>query len=50
VRHQTRKGHKSDDDLVFFFKWIDLHTPSDLEFHAVSGLDRHGTIVHLVSV
>ncbi len=34
VLHQTRKTHKGSDVLAFF-KWIDLHTPSDLEIHVV---------------
>jgi len=34
VLHQTRKSHKGTDVLAFF-KWIDLHTPQDLEIHVV---------------
>lgn len=34
VLHQTRKTHKGTDVLAFF-KWIDLHTPRDLEIHVV---------------
>ncbi|MBS1849267.1 MAG: IS630 family transposase [Actinobacteria bacterium] len=34
VLHQTRKSHKSADVLAFF-KWIDLHTPRDLQIHVV---------------
>lgn len=34
VLHQTRKTHKGSDVLTFF-KWIDLHTPKDLEIHVV---------------
>ncbi len=34
VLHQTRKTHKSADVLAFF-RWIDLHTPRDLEIHVV---------------
>lgn len=34
VIHQTRKAHKSSD-VLSFFKWIDLHTPRDLEIHVV---------------
>ncbi len=34
VFHQTRKKHKGED-VVSFFKWIDLHTPRDLEIHVV---------------
>ena len=34
VLHQTRKSHKGADVLAFF-KWIDLHTPRDLEIHVV---------------
>lgn len=34
VLHQTRRSHKSADVLAFF-KWIDLHTPRDLEIHVV---------------
>ncbi len=30
----TRKSHKATDVLAFF-KWIDLHTPRDLEIHVV---------------
>lgn len=30
----TRKSHKASDVLAFF-KWIDLHTPRDLEIHVV---------------
>ena len=34
VIHQTRKSHKGADVLAFF-KWIDLHTPRDLDIHVV---------------
>ena len=34
VIHQTRKSHKGTDVLAFF-KWIDLHTPRDLDIHVV---------------
>ena len=34
VLHQTRKTHTSKDVLAFF-KWIDLHTPRDLDIHVV---------------
>ncbi len=34
VLYQTRKSHKGTDVLAFF-KWIDLHTPRDLEIHVV---------------
>ena len=34
VLHQTRKTHTSKD-VLGFFKWIDLHTPRDLEIHVV---------------
>lgn len=34
VLHQTRKTHTSTDVLAFF-RWIDLHTPRDLEIHVV---------------
>ncbi|MCB1030955.1 MAG: IS630 family transposase [Microthrixaceae bacterium] len=34
VLHQTRKSHKGADVLAFF-KWIDVHTPQDLEIHVV---------------
>jgi len=34
VIHQTRKSHKGSDVLAFF-KWVDLHTPRDLEIHVV---------------
>jgi hypothetical protein len=34
VIHQTRKSHKGTDVLAFF-KWVDLHTPRDLEIHVV---------------
>lgn len=34
VLHQTRKKHTGKDVLAFF-KWIDLHTPRDLEIHVV---------------
>jgi transposase len=34
VIHQTRRSHKGKDVLAFF-KWIDLHTPRDLEIHVV---------------
>lgn len=30
VIHQTRKSHKGSDVLAFF-KWIDLHTPQELD-------------------
>ena len=34
VLHQTRKSHASTDVLAFF-KWIDLHVPTDLDIHVV---------------
>lgn len=34
VLHQTRKRHTSDDVLAFF-KWIDLHVPKELDVHVV---------------
>ncbi len=34
VLHQTRKRHTANDVLAFF-KWIDLHTPRHLEIHVV---------------
>jgi transposase len=34
VIHQTRRTHKGADVLAFF-KWIDLHTPRELEIHVV---------------
>jgi transposase len=34
VLHQTRKKHTANDVLAFF-KWIDLHVPADLEVHVV---------------
>jgi len=34
VLAQTRKRHTGDDVLAFF-KWIDLHTPADLDVHVV---------------
>ena len=34
VLHQTRKTHTSKDVLAFF-RWIDAHTPRDLEIHVV---------------
>ncbi len=34
VLHLTRKRHTGTDVLAFF-KWIDLHTPRDLEIHVV---------------
>lgn len=34
VLHQTRKRHTANDVLAFF-KWIDLHTPRDLDVHVV---------------
>ena len=34
VIHQTRRSHKGVDVLAFF-KWIDLHTPRELEIHVV---------------
>jgi transposase len=34
VIHQTRPSHNGKDVLAFF-KWIDLHTPRDLEIHVV---------------
>jgi transposase len=34
VLHQTRKRHTSNDVLAFF-KWIDLHVPRNLEVHVV---------------
>ena len=35
VLHQTRKRHTGQDVLAFF-KWIDLHTPRHLEVHVIS--------------
>ena len=34
VLHQTRKRHTGDDVLAFF-KWIDLHVPRHLDVHVV---------------
>jgi transposase len=34
VLHQTRRRHTADDVLAFF-KWIDLHVPRHLEIHVV---------------
>ena len=34
VLHQTRKRHTANDVLAFF-KWIDLHVPHDREIHVV---------------
>lgn len=34
VLHRTRKRHTANDVLAFF-KWIDLHVPRDLEVHVV---------------
>ena len=34
VLHQTRKTH-AGKDVLSFFKWIDLHTPRELEIHVV---------------
>ncbi len=34
VLHQTRKRHSANEVLAFF-KWIDLHTPLPLEVHVV---------------
>ena len=34
VLHQTRRRHTANDVLAFF-KWIDLHVPRDLEVHVV---------------
>jgi len=34
VLHQTRKRHTAND-VLGFFKWIDLHVPRDLEVHVV---------------
>jgi transposase len=34
VIHQTRRAHAGKDVLAFF-RWIDLHTPRDLEIHVV---------------
>ena len=34
VLHQTRRRHTAEDVLAFF-KWIDLHVPRDLEVHVV---------------
>lgn len=34
VLYQTRKKHTANDVLAFF-KWIDLHVPSDLDVHVV---------------
>lgn len=34
VLHQTRDSHTGKDVLAFF-KWINLHTPQDLEIHVV---------------
>ena len=35
VLHQTRKRHTGNDVLAFF-KWIDLHTPRHLDVHVIS--------------
>ena len=35
VLHQTRKHHTGQDVLAFF-KWIDLHTPCHLQVHVIS--------------
>ena len=34
VLHHTRKSHTGEDVLAFF-KWIDMHTPKGLEVHVV---------------
>jgi transposase len=34
VLHQTRKKHTANDVLAFF-RWIDLHVPRDLDIHVV---------------
>jgi transposase len=34
VLHQTRKRHTAND-VLSFFRWIDLHTPQPLEIHVV---------------
>lgn len=34
VLHRTRKRHTANDVLAFF-KWIDLHVPAELELHVV---------------
>jgi transposase len=34
VLHQTRKRHTANDVLAFF-KWIDMHVPRHLEIHVV---------------
>lgn len=34
VLHQTRRRHTANDVLAFF-RWIDLHVPRDLEVHVV---------------
>ena len=34
VLHQTRRRHTANDVLAFF-RWIDLHVPRDLEIHVV---------------
>ncbi len=34
VLRQTRRSHKGSD-VLSFFRWIDLHTPRDLEIHVV---------------
>lgn len=34
VLHRTRKRHTANDVLAFF-KWIDLHVPKDLDVHVV---------------
>ena len=34
VLHQTHRRH-TGRDVLGFFKWIDLHTPTDLDVHIV---------------
>ena len=34
VLHQTRRRHTGDDVLAFF-RWIDLHTPKQLDVHVI---------------
>jgi transposase len=34
VLHQTRRRHRAEDVLAFF-RWIDLHVPRELEIHVV---------------
>ncbi len=42
VLHQTRKTHASNDVLAFF-KWVDLHVPAHLDVHVVlDNLSAHG--------